>query len=211
MYVIRMPAQRGKLLTRARVPKLDVVVVATRGQDAAIRGKGQAGDVFGVATQLGTPPINLIPVDLLPAPHAPREARMIGARTEQLRIGVANGSANRAVLRWVEYLGDQNHLHLEIGDRKLTTLADPHSQLVKFLPIVVFGVGLALSAFFRRSRLFFALLALTLAQSAFAWVMPHLSAGSATITANSIAILLPLNLLVLAFLRERGIISPATG
>ena len=53
---------------------------------------------------------------------------MIGARTEQLRIGVANGSANRAVLRRVEHLGDQNHLHLEIGDQKLTTLADPHSH-----------------------------------------------------------------------------------
>ena len=39
--------------------------------------------------------------------------------------------------------------------------------------------------------------------------MPHLSAGSARITANAIGILLPLNLLVLAFLRERGIISPA--
>jgi multiple sugar transport system ATP-binding protein len=86
----------------------------------------QPGNLY-VATQLGTPPINLIPVDLLPAPMAPREARMIGARTEQLRIGVANGSANRAVLRRVEHLGDQNHLHLEIGEQKLTTLADPHS------------------------------------------------------------------------------------
>jgi len=88
-------------------------------------------------------------------------------------------------------------------------LAEPQASLVKFLPVVVFGVGLTLSAFFRRSRLFFALLALTLAQSTFAWVMPHLSAGSAKITASAIAILLPLNLLVLAFLRERGIISPA--
>ena len=87
----------------------------------------QPGNLY-VATQLGTPPINLIPVGLLPAPHAPRGARMIGARTEQLRIGAVNGSANRAVLRWVEHLGDQNHLHLEIGDRKLTTLADPHTS-----------------------------------------------------------------------------------
>jgi multiple sugar transport system ATP-binding protein len=85
-------------------------------------------DNLYVATQLGTPPINLIPAGLLPAPQAPREARMIGARTEQLRIGAVNGSANRAVLRWVEHLGDQNHLHLEIGDQKLTTLADPHSH-----------------------------------------------------------------------------------
>lgn len=92
---------------------------------------------------------------------------------------------------------------------RVGVLADPQAPIVQYLPVVVFGVGLAVSAFFRRSRLFFALLALTLAQSAFAWVMPHLSADSTKITANAIAILLPLNLLVLAFLRERGIISPA--
>ncbi|HEV8492461.1 MAG TPA: GGDEF domain-containing protein, partial [Candidatus Angelobacter sp.] len=92
---------------------------------------------------------------------------------------------------------------------RVGVLDDPRSPIVRFLPVVVFGVGLGLSAFFRRSRLFFALLALALAQSAFAWVMPRLSAGSASITANAIGILLPLNLLALAFLRERGIISPA--
>ncbi|HEX4603326.1 MAG TPA: GGDEF domain-containing protein [Candidatus Angelobacter sp.] len=92
---------------------------------------------------------------------------------------------------------------------RVGVLADPRAPMVQFFPTVVFGVGLALSAFFRRSRLFFALLVLTLAQSAFAWIMPHLSAASRQITANAIAILLPLNLLVLAFLRERGIISPA--
>jgi diguanylate cyclase (GGDEF)-like protein len=92
---------------------------------------------------------------------------------------------------------------------RVGVLADPQAPLVKFFPVAVFGIGLALSAFFRRSRLFFALLALALAQSAFAWVMPHLTPGSARIIANAIAILLPLNLLVLAFLRERGIISPA--
>jgi diguanylate cyclase (GGDEF)-like protein len=92
---------------------------------------------------------------------------------------------------------------------RVGVLADPQSPVVKFFPVVVFGVGLALSAFFRRSRLFFALLALTLAQSAFAWIMPLLSRNSAQIVANAIAVLLPINLLVLAFLRERGIISPA--
>jgi diguanylate cyclase (GGDEF)-like protein len=92
---------------------------------------------------------------------------------------------------------------------RVGVLADPQAPLVKFFPVAVFVVGLALSGFFRRSRLFFALLALALAQSAFAWIMPHLTADSARITANAIAILLPLNLLVLAFLRERGIISPA--
>ncbi|HSK42712.1 MAG TPA: GGDEF domain-containing protein, partial [Candidatus Binatia bacterium] len=92
---------------------------------------------------------------------------------------------------------------------RVGVLADPQTPLVKFFPVAVFGVGLALSAFFRRSRLFFAVLAMALAQSAFAWVMPHVSADSARIVANAVAVLLPLNLLVLAFLRERGIISPA--
>jgi len=92
---------------------------------------------------------------------------------------------------------------------RVGVLADPETPLVRFYPAAVFAVGLGLSAFFRRSRLFFALLALALAQSAFAWVTPNLSAGSARIVENAIALLLPLNLLVLAFLRERGIISPA--
>ncbi len=87
-------------------------------------------------------------------------------------------------------------------------LADPQSPLVKFFPIVVFGIGLALSAFFRRSRLFFALLVLALAQSAFAWVMPRLSVESAKIVANAIAILLPLNLLVWHFCASAELFHP---
>ena len=81
-----------------------------------------------VAAQLGSPPINLIPAQLLRPPHAPPGTRTIGARTEQLRIGTLNGSGNRALLRWVEHLGDQNHLHLEIDGHDLITLADPHAH-----------------------------------------------------------------------------------
>jgi diguanylate cyclase (GGDEF)-like protein len=91
---------------------------------------------------------------------------------------------------------------------RVGVLADPKSSMVQFFPVAVFGTGLALSAFFRRSRLFFALLALTLAQVTFTWVIPHLSSATAKITANAVTLLLPLNLLVLAFLKERGIISP---
>lgn len=91
---------------------------------------------------------------------------------------------------------------------RVGVLADPHSPLVRFFPLVVFGAGLALSAFFRRSRLFFALLVLFLAQLTFAFALPHLTARASQITVNAVALLLPLNLLVLAFLKERGIISP---
>lgn len=92
---------------------------------------------------------------------------------------------------------------------RVGVLSDHKSPAVQFFPLVVFGIGLALSAFFRRSRLFFALLMLGIAQSAFAWIIPHLSPASASITANGIGLLLPLNLLALAFVKERGIISPA--
>ncbi len=91
---------------------------------------------------------------------------------------------------------------------RVGVLADPKSSMVQFFPVVVFGTGLALSAFFRRSRLFFALLVLTLAQVTFTWIIPHLAPATAIITANGVALLLPLNLVVLAFLKERGIISP---
>ena len=80
-----------------------------------------------VAMHLGTPAINLIPAGLLPAPGAPAGTHTIGARTEQLRIAPPNGAADRGLLKWVEHLGDQNHLHLEIKGHNLTTLADPHS------------------------------------------------------------------------------------
>jgi diguanylate cyclase (GGDEF)-like protein len=92
---------------------------------------------------------------------------------------------------------------------KVGVLADPAAPQVKFFPVVVFGIGLGLSAFFRRSRLFFALLTLALARAAFAWIIPHLSGPRAQIVTNALAIFVPLNLLALAFLKERGIISPA--
>ena len=91
---------------------------------------------------------------------------------------------------------------------RVGVLSDPKSSVVQFFPVAVFGSGLALSAFFRRSRLFFALFSLALAQVAFTWVIPHLSPVTARTTANTVALLLPLNLLILAFLKERGIISP---
>ena len=54
--------------------------------------------------------------DRAPAPHAGRTGR---ARRKSL-VGS---------LSWIEHLGDQNHLHLAIGDMELVTLADPESGL----------------------------------------------------------------------------------
>jgi diguanylate cyclase (GGDEF)-like protein len=90
---------------------------------------------------------------------------------------------------------------------KVGVLADPDSQMVRFFPLAVFASGLALSAYFRRSRIFFATLVLTLADLAFSTLAPHVSAAVAATVTNGIAILVPVNLVVMAFLKERGIIT----
>ena len=82
-----------------------------------------------VAARLGQPAINVLPMGVIPAERAPATAFSLGARTEHLRIEVADGASANARLDWVEHLGDQNHLHIRIGDFRLTTLADPASRL----------------------------------------------------------------------------------
>jgi multiple sugar transport system ATP-binding protein len=81
-----------------------------------------------VASQLGTPPVNFLPASALPAPAAPPGTELVGARTEQLRIGAVNGRGANARLRRIEHLGDQSLLHIELGGHALVTLADPHAS-----------------------------------------------------------------------------------
>ncbi len=78
-----------------------------------------------VATRLGQPAINLFPAGLIADGAIPASARTVGARTEHLHIRRAtNGDANGKV-EWVEHLGDQNHLHVSIGEHRIVTLVDP--------------------------------------------------------------------------------------
>ena len=82
-----------------------------------------------VATRLGQPAINLIPAGLIPSGTPPQGSATVGARTEHLRIAkAANGSALGKV-EWIEHLGDQNHLHVSIGEHRIVTLADPEAGL----------------------------------------------------------------------------------
>ncbi|MER9890890.1 ABC transporter ATP-binding protein [Mesorhizobium sp. M0119] len=90
-----------------------------------------------VAARLGQPAINLLPVGLLPDGGAPAGTRTIGARTEHLSIEkAANGHAD-GVVDWVEHLGDQNHLHVTVGTRKLVTLTDPDTDLAQGDKIII--------------------------------------------------------------------------
>jgi multiple sugar transport system ATP-binding protein len=83
-----------------------------------------------VATRLGQPAINLIPVGLIPAAAAvPAGAATVGARTEHLAIAKSTNGAAQGRVTWIEHLGDQNHLHLSIGERSIVTLVDPEAEL----------------------------------------------------------------------------------
>jgi multiple sugar transport system ATP-binding protein len=81
-----------------------------------------------VATRLGMPSINLLPPSAFPAHPAPAGTRTIGARTEHVGIARANGGAHARV-EWIEHLGDQNHLHVAVGEHRLVTLVDPAIDL----------------------------------------------------------------------------------
>jgi multiple sugar transport system ATP-binding protein len=83
-----------------------------------------------VAARLGQPGINLVPPGLLPGPPPPAGTRTIGARTEHLRL--ARSAGGNARIDWIEHLGDQNHLHITVGETRLVALADPY---------VAFGPG----------------------------------------------------------------------
>ena len=79
-----------------------------------------------VATRLGTPGINLLPIDALPAANAPEGTAMIGARTEH--IDLVPDAAGPAEVTLVEHLGSENHLHLNLNGHRLVTLAAPEQQ-----------------------------------------------------------------------------------
>jgi multiple sugar transport system ATP-binding protein len=90
-----------------------------------------------VAARLGQPAINLLPAGLLPDGGAPSGTKTIGARTEHLSIAkAANGLAD-GVVDWVEHLGDQNHLHVTVGAKKLVTLTDPDTDLAQGDKVVI--------------------------------------------------------------------------
>jgi multiple sugar transport system ATP-binding protein len=80
-----------------------------------------------VAQRLGQPQMNLLPVGLLPNGRVPPGTHTIGARTEHL--GISKKEDGLAAVEWIEHLGDQNRLHVLLGDRRITTLIDGESGL----------------------------------------------------------------------------------
>jgi multiple sugar transport system ATP-binding protein len=79
-----------------------------------------------VATRLGSPGINLLPVRALPAFDAPAGTVQVGARTEHLEL--VPDEHGPAEVTLVEHLGSENHLHLQLDGHRIVTLVPPGSR-----------------------------------------------------------------------------------
>lgn len=88
-----------------------------------------------VAGRLGQPAINLIPRSILGEIAVPQGVATIGIRTEHMRLfrrsklRMTNQGDLAATVKRVEHLGDQNHLHLAVGEHDMVMLADPALEL----------------------------------------------------------------------------------
>jgi len=84
-----------------------------------------------VASRLGMPSINFVPTSHFPSVSAPKGASIIGLRTEHLSIEKSARSDGNGVVTWVEHLGDQNHLHVDMKGQDVVVLSPPDSGLKK--------------------------------------------------------------------------------
>lgn len=84
-----------------------------------------------VASRLGQPAINVIPPGLIPGFAVPPDTVSIGARTEHMRISRSVNGSGHGKVEQIEHLGDQNHLHLRIGDHQIVTLVDPETPMAR--------------------------------------------------------------------------------
>ncbi|MBV8407415.1 MAG: ABC transporter ATP-binding protein [Alphaproteobacteria bacterium] len=90
-----------------------------------------------VATRLGSPGINLVPRSVFPTMPAPPAAATVGVRTEHVRIRKANDGGALGTVSWIEHLGDQDHLHVAIGERDFVTLSDADAGLGVGDPVAI--------------------------------------------------------------------------
>ncbi|HLH09013.1 MAG TPA: GGDEF domain-containing protein [Terriglobales bacterium] len=86
-------------------------------------------------------------------------------------------------------------------------LPPPSSDFVRYSPYVVFAAGLLLSAAFHRSRIFHTLLLLFTCDLSLLLTAGHLSTASTDLLVRLLALALPLNLVLISFLPESGIVS----
>ncbi len=68
---------------------------------------------------------------------APAAAATVGVRTEHVRIRKAENGRSLGTVSWIEHLGDQDHLHIALGERDFVTLSDADSGLSVGDPVAI--------------------------------------------------------------------------
>ncbi len=81
------------------------------------------------------------------------------------------------------------------------------AEVLKFAPFVIFGIGLSLSAIFHRSRIFHALLVTAIASLSLALGYRRLDAATYELLVKGVALLLPVNLIMISYLPESGVFT----
>ncbi len=136
----RIQRELGATILYVTHDQVEAMTMATRIaviRDGRIVQVGTPRDIYErprnvyVATRLGSPAINLLPPHLLPAPGMPAGTATLGVRTEHVRIRLAtDGREPSASVKWIEHLGDRNHLHVAVNGHQVVTLAEPDAELV---------------------------------------------------------------------------------
>ncbi len=92
-----------------------------------------------VASRLGLPRINIVPIDSISSDidasnfkdNAPHGVTTVGLRPENIIVNNPGETPHfSALVKRIEPLGDQTRLHLSIADQVIVTLVEPHSGLV---------------------------------------------------------------------------------
>lgn len=79
-----------------------------------------------VATRLGMPAINILPCSVFPALTKPANAVSIGLRTEHIRLDTTiSPTSAPGRVTWIEHLGDQDYVHVDVAGHNVVILADP--------------------------------------------------------------------------------------
>lgn len=83
-----------------------------------------------VASRLGTPRINLLPVEVAKLEQVPAGAVTVGVRTEHVGlVPRPNGQGRAVAVQRIEHLGDQSHVHLRLDGHEMVVLVDPHAPV----------------------------------------------------------------------------------
>ncbi len=112
-----------------------------------------------------------------------------------------------ATRKWISWLLPEGAvLGAAVLSLEVDVVRSRVQEFAPFYPVAVFGLGLLLALRFQRSRLVFALLLLAVVE----WVLSHAPAGDVRrLVYRAAGVLLPLNLAVIALMRERGTFTRA--